>query len=141
MTFQSHVRANDDSGGSSSTAGTDAKSEQEKMQGKWKIVRCEFSGQDQPQPLGTEDTISDSKWLRPNRRTAEYRLELDPSKDPKCVDLSADRLGARKLKGIYSLDGDRLTICYAYEPELPRPTEFKTTPDVKAYIYVLERVK
>jgi hypothetical protein len=45
------------------------------------------------------------------------------------------------LKGIYSLEGDKLTSCYAYDPELPRPTEFKTMPGVRGYIYVLERVK
>jgi hypothetical protein len=39
------------------------------------------------------------------------------------------------------LEGDKLTICYAYDPASPRPTEFKTTSDVKGYLYVLERVK
>ena len=57
------------------------------------------------------------------------------------VELSADRLGNRTLKGIYSLDGDKLTVCYAYAPELPRPTEFKTSPDAIGYLYELERVK
>ena len=116
--------------------------EQEKMEGEWKIVRCEFSGEADAQIVGVEHTIGDNKWLRPNRRTAEYRLKFDPkSHDPKWVDLSADRLGERTLKGIYALDGDKLTICYAYDPDLPRPTEFKTTPSVVGYVYVLERVK
>jgi uncharacterized protein (TIGR03067 family) len=141
MTLQTRLQANDYGGRSSSAAVNDAKSEEEKMQGKWKIVRCEFSGRDEPQPVGIEDTIGDKKWLRPNRRTAEYRLKFDATKDPKWVDLSADRLGDRTLKGIYSLEGDKLTICYAYDPELPRPTEFKTMPGVRGYIYVLERVK
>ncbi len=73
---------------------------------------------------------SGAKWLRPNRRTGEYQLKLNSSEDPKWVDLSAERLGDQTLKGIYSLDGGKLTICYAYDPDLPRPTEFKTTPDV-----------
>ena len=63
------------------------------MQGSWKLVRCEFSGRNQDQALGVEDTISDGRWLRPNRRTAEYRLKLDSTKEPKSVDLSADGLG------------------------------------------------
>lgn len=51
------------------------------------------------------------------------------------------RLGEQTLKGIYLLEGDKLTICSAYDPELPRPTEFNTTVGVRKYIYVLERVK
>lgn len=111
------------------------------MQGKWKIVRCEQSGREVAQLVGVEDTIDGAKWLRPKRRTAEYRLKLDQTKDPKWVDLYADRLGDQTLKGIYRLDGDKLTICYAYTPDAPRPTEFKTTPDAIGYVYVLERVK
>jgi uncharacterized protein (TIGR03067 family) len=88
-----------------------------------------------------EDTIDGARWLRPKRRTGEYRLKLDATKDPKWVDLSAERLGDRTLKGIYRLDGDKLTICYAYDPDSPRPTEFKTMPGGITYMYVLERVK
>lgn len=141
LTLQTRSQAHNNTGRSPSLATTDDKDTQEKIQGKWKIVQCEFSGRNDPQPVGTEDTISGDKWLRPKRRTAEYRLNFDPSKDPKWVDLSADRLGDQTLKGIYSLEGDRLTICYAYDPESPRPTEFKTMPGVRAYLYVLERAK
>jgi uncharacterized protein (TIGR03067 family) len=133
--------ANDDARRPSTSTVADDKSDQEKMQGKWRIVHCEFAGQDSPQPVGVEDTIDGARWLRPNRRTGEYQLKFDPSKDPKWVDLSAERLGSQTLKGIYLLDGDKLTICYAYDPDLPRPTEFKTRPDFRGYIYVLERVK
>jgi uncharacterized protein (TIGR03067 family) len=141
LTLQNRSRANDETGPSSSIVATDDKDIQEKIQGKWKIVHCEFSGQDDAQIAGVEHTISGDKWLRPNRRTAEYRLKLDPSKDPRWVDLAADRLGDRTLRGIYSLQGDWLMICYAYDPELPRPTEFKTMPGVRGYLYVLKRVK
>jgi uncharacterized protein (TIGR03067 family) len=114
LTLQTHSPANDDAGRSSSTAVTDAKSEQEETQGKWKVVRCEFAGQNDAQIVGVEHTISGARWLRPSRRTAEYQLKLDPTKDPKWVDLSADRLGGQTLKGIYSLDGDKLTICWGW---------------------------
>ena len=74
--------AKDDSGQPSPSTVLDDKSDEEKMQGKWRIIRCEFAGQDPPQPVGVEDTISGAKWLQPNRRTGEYRLKLDPSKLP-----------------------------------------------------------
>ena len=141
LTLEIHPLANDHAGRTPSTAARDDQSDREKMQGKWRIVRCEFSGRNQDQAVGVEDTISDARWLRPNRRTAEYRLKLDSTKDPKSVDLSADRLGDQTLKGIYSLDGDRLTICYSYDPRGPRPAEFKTTEGTNVYLYVLERAK
>ena len=50
-------------------------------------------------------------------------------------------LGDKVLRGIYKLDGDKLMICYAYDPDLPRPTEFKTKAGERGYLYVLERVK
>jgi uncharacterized protein (TIGR03067 family) len=140
LTLQTRSLASEDASRSGSSAFNDARSEQERLQGKWRIVRCEFSGRDEPQPVGVEDSIRGDKWLRPNRRTAEYQFKLDPTKDPKWVDLSAERLGAQTLKGIYLLDGDRLTICYAYDPGSPRPTEFKTMRDSHFYLYVLERV-
>lgn len=131
----------DEGGCCTSASVTDDKSDQEKMQGKWKIVRCEFSGTDVSSIVGVEDTITDARWSRPKRRTAEYQLKFDTSKDPKSVDLTAERLGNQSLKGIYKLEGDTLTICYAYAPDSPRPTEFKTTSGVNGYLYVLERVK
>ncbi len=140
LKIESRSLAND-GGRRSSAAATDDKSDQEKMQGKWKITRCEFSGREMDQTVGVEDTISDAKWLRPQRRTSEYQLKFDASKDPKWVDLSAERLGDKSLKGIYKLEGDKLTICYAYNPDSPRPADFKTDADVASYLYVLERVK
>jgi hypothetical protein len=53
----------------------------------------------------------------------------------------ADCPGDRTLKGIYSLDGEKLRICYAYDPELPSPTDFKSMRGDRGYLYVFERVK
>ena len=116
LKIESRSLAND-GGRRSLAAGTDDKSDQEKMQGNWKIIRYEISGREGDQLVGVEDTISDAKWLRPQRRTSEYQLKFDASKDPKWVDLSAERLGDKSLKGIYKLEGDKLTICYSYDPE------------------------
>ena len=80
LTLTIRPPANDHAGRPPSAAADDDRSDREKMQGSWKLVRCEFSGRNQDQALGVEDTISDGRWLRPNRRTAEYRLKLDSTK-------------------------------------------------------------
>ena len=50
-----------DEGGRRTTASvTNDKLDQERMQGKWKIVRCEFSGREESSIVGVEDTISDA---------------------------------------------------------------------------------
>lgn len=67
------------------------------------------------------------------------RFTVDSTKTPKVVDLvgvfstiSAYRKG-RKTLGIYTLDGDALTLCLAPEGEDTRPTDFKPGKDRTLY--------
>ena len=120
-----------------------AQSDQDKMQGTWRIVRYyEFSAEPVVATRPAEpDRITGNSWLRPGRTTAEYRLKPDSTKNPKEVDLNATRLGDQYLKGIYKFEGDQLFICYSYDPALPRPTEFRVTTGERRYLYVLAHVK
>ncbi len=112
-----------------------------KIEGKWTVDRYEFSGRKSTRPLSDpHDVISGNKWIRPNRRT-QYTFKLESKKKPKWIDLSAKRLGDKVLKGIYLLEGDTLMFCYAYDPQLPRPTKFETISGDRCYLYVLKRVK
>ena len=66
-------------------------------------------------------------WMRSGKRFGETKFVLDPSKEPKAIDVIPDdglNRGKRVL-GIYKLEGDKLTICMAASPDKPRPTEFK----------------
>ena len=49
----------------------------------------------------------------------------------------------RFIRGIYSLEGDNLTICYHRDPEKEgdRPAEFATKPDSGLVLLVLKRQK
>jgi uncharacterized protein (TIGR03067 family) len=118
--------------------------DEDKMQGAWQIVRVEFTGQPSGPAAGQlsePDLFWTDIWIRPGRTTPQYTLKLDPTKTPKEVDLTAPRLGTQVLKGIYKFEAGQLFICYSYEPDLARPTDFKTTPSERRYLYVLERLK
>jgi uncharacterized protein (TIGR03067 family) len=65
-------------------------------------------------------------WKRDGKSFAGTRIELDPSRDPKAIDVIPDggKDRGERVLGIYKLEGDRLTICMA-APGKPRPKEFK----------------
>ena len=54
-------------------------------------------------------------WKRDGKNFAGTKVVLDPSKEPKTIDVTPDGGPNRDkvVAGIYKLDGDRLTICMA----------------------------
>jgi len=112
----------------------DAKKELEQLQGEWTIVSLENRGQ-----KVAEETVKDMKltvkgeeWkvTRDGTTVADVTFKLDPSKDPKAIDMTFKVNGEEAaLKGIYKLDGDTLTLCRTMSPDAGRPTEFKTSAD------------
>ena len=81
---------------------------------------------DVPQPAKTvkiiwsidRDTITESDENGSARHT--YRFRIDQAPTPKTVDLTLLNTGL-ELRGIYKIDGDRLTICEGIE----RPRDFE----------------
>ena len=110
------------------------------LEGKWQIVHCGISGSKQSGALGIVDEIVGNKWIRPKRRTSVYILKLNPQSIPKEVDLSTQRLGDKSLKGIYKVEGEKLFFCYAYDPKLARPKDFKIEAGDNCYLYELKKV-
>jgi len=110
------------------------------LEGKWQIVHCGISGSKQSGALGIVDEIVGNKWIRPKRRTSVCTLKLNPQSIPKEVDLSTQRLGDKSLKGIYKVEGEKLFFCYAYDPKLARPKDFKTEAGDNCYLYELKKV-
>src|SRR5439155_20602547 len=76
------------------------------------------------------------------------KIVLDPTANPKTIDLKLDeldmeaggappgwgKLPACTLPGIYKLDHDRLSVCFATTTDVPRPTTFDATGDKIAQI-------
>ena len=60
------------------------------------------------------------------KRFAGTKVVLDPTKEPKTIDVIPDggRNRGERILGIYRLERDTLTICMA-APGSPRPSEFK----------------
>lgn len=121
----------------------EARSDEERLQGSWKVIAGESRGKPAP-----EDALKDLKWvIKGDRITAtgedgksfELTLKLDAAKKVRTIDLTN---AARKqtVLGIYTLDGDRWKLCVG-APGEKRPADFTTRANLKVAVFVLEREK
>jgi uncharacterized protein (TIGR03067 family) len=121
----------------------DAKQELDKLQGEWTLVSTEVGGKKRPDTENalSKLTISENQWVGTHRdfpRQNRSTIEIDPSKDPKTIDLISRHENAT-APGIYKLEGDTLTVCYGTVGG-ERPKEFKTTQE-SGVLVVLKRAK
>jgi RNA polymerase sigma factor (sigma-70 family) len=142
-----------------------AKSDKDRLQGKWLLISCECNGEDQMQPWLKDNALlvideADGKLFcktvfKDRARVFELfgeemdkwtktLLKLDARTKPKTLD-STDGKGT--YLGIYKLDGDTLTWCQSEKglppgaAETERPTEFSTTPGDGRSLVVYKRQK
>jgi RNA polymerase sigma factor (sigma-70 family) len=125
-----------------------ARGDKEEIQGTWRVISAQDNGRPIPEKanggkqteglklLITSDTIT---FKLGDEIQAKGTYKLDPTKDPKWIDLS--ERDSRHAPGIYVLQGDELTICYneagterpnkfASEPNTPNPRSTQTPNDV-----------
>ncbi len=119
------------------------KREMVKFQGTWQFVSVEVDGTKTPY-MGFTVVVKGDQWTvcEGDRCAAKVTLELDPTKKPKTIDLvyvDVEKKG--RIRGIYSLEGDRLTVCYRNSEKGDRPTEFATKPDSGFVLLRLKRQK
>jgi uncharacterized protein (TIGR03067 family) len=70
------------------------------------------------------------------------RLRLDPGAGPPAVDFARRPYGlAGTSPGIYRLEGDTLTLCWAGGRKPERPAEFASRPGTETTLLVLRRVQ
>jgi uncharacterized protein (TIGR03067 family) len=107
-----------------------AQSDHDRIQGTWAVVAVANKGYGMPADRARCMLVKiDDKRIRileANRHFAEVVLyELDPSKNPKWIDLICAResYGEPRILGIYSLDGDVLKMAWRRSAG-PRPTDF-----------------
>jgi hypothetical protein len=124
----------------------EAKKELKKLEGKWRLLRIgdgdkESDFKDKEAYFvfkGTEITMTSG-----NKTESLHVAALDPTTDPKCIDLLEKRQGKpdRTLEGVYGIDGDTLRIAHSLPNEgRNRPTSVEK-PAGRAMIWTLKRVK
>jgi uncharacterized protein (TIGR03067 family) len=130
----------------------DKTSDLSRLQGSWQVIKWEDeSGEQVPAEELKQFTFSfdgdrlTMKKFKDDPGT-KCQVRLDTSKQPKWVDLGMPSLeaGSTILEGIYSLDGDSLSLCFTSGQTNgvtpPRPTEFKTGPNEKYAVLSLRRL-
>jgi uncharacterized protein (TIGR03067 family) len=83
------------------------------------------------------DSCSVSRF---NKVSGKGTLKLDATKNPKAIDFVLDGGKAPPIAGIYSIEGDTLTLCFA-SPGKPRPTKMASEPDSGMTLSVWKREK
>jgi uncharacterized protein (TIGR03067 family) len=116
-----------------------AMSDQNSIQGQWKLISGERSGKPLPENVaaGARLVFDGNKITTTVRGNATtFGVLLHPDRAPKAIDLDMNgTLG----EGIYKLDGDTLTIVHTESGE-PRPTKFATETGTPTTLMVLERI-
>jgi uncharacterized protein (TIGR03067 family) len=130
--------------------------DKERLQGTWNVVSLEVDGKKVDNDgLLPSEPISGSKWtitsdkieVRVGDRTIEGSYTIDPSKNPKRIDVTlfvpnGEWVDQTVLLGIYALQGETLKLYLGPNQggsRLKRPKEFQTKKDEGGALYVLQR--
>jgi uncharacterized protein (TIGR03067 family) len=118
----------------------------ERIQGNWQVVELESNGRALP-PGNTRMVFAGDQCRlgSPGRAGLPMTFHLDPTREPPTIDLDYF-LGKEKVpgRGIYRLEGDRLTICYCRNRGVASPeraSEFVTHPGRQETLLILQREK
>jgi uncharacterized protein (TIGR03067 family) len=127
-------------------ADPDVKAEQARHQGVWRSVSFRRDGEETDPAVvrSITRTVDGDRvvWRRDGKSFSASTFVLDPKADPKTIDLHADGGPGRDkvVRGVYKLEGDRLTLCTA-DPDEPRPDAFRAEPGDRWTLMVFDREK
>jgi uncharacterized protein (TIGR03067 family) len=117
------------------------------IRGNWEVTSAEMDGFRVSMDPGRFTLVIDRETIHSEREFdeadfmggTEYRLE--PSRSPKAINLIPNRGLYRHetLRGIYRVEGDTLTLCFAMKPTGERPKEFTAPRWSKRVLFVLKR--
>jgi uncharacterized protein (TIGR03067 family) len=117
-----------------------AKKDLDALQGEWVMHALEINGKDVP-PKQIADTYliikGDGYTTKvKSREPPGFRIKLDPSKDPREIDMIVSEPGSpdKVYKGIYKIEKDTFKMCRGASPEKERPTQFATWPETNYFV-------
>lgn len=119
-----------------------AKTDQDRMQGVWRVLTLEVEGRYVPdeQAEKFKFAFAKDKLLIISAGKARLRtVKLDAKATPKAIDL-VEPENQHAALGIYDIDGDTLKISLADPGGKKRPTQF-ATEEIRNVVFVLERTK
>lgn len=112
------------------------------IQGEWQVVEAVGGGRQHPVRRAKIVVAGDRLELHNPDPMGTVVFTLDPAANPSAIDLGpTDGTKPGLLKGIYSLNNDRLILCLELTDGAERPKEFKSPKDSTIMLYTLERVK
>jgi uncharacterized protein (TIGR03067 family) len=124
----------------------ESKKELARLQGTWEMAALEVNGEEVPQKKlkGTTLTIRGDRYIVKVKDTShETTIKLDPTKDPKAIDMYfPDGVEVPKLsKGVYDLDGDTFRLCRHQMPGEERPTQIGSWANTNLFVVTWKRKK
>lgn len=106
---------------SSASGDKDAATDDARLQGTWEVVSAESHGEVCNGAVATRLVFASGK-IRVTKTPRDIYFQitytLNPTKRPRQIDIVAEtRSEEAETKGIYHLDGDKLTLCIAWPSE------------------------
>jgi len=122
-----------------------ADTDKEKLQGTWRAVSAERSGQAMKKADQHSLNFDGENFAikRAGQIMLKGTFKLDSTKSPKTIDMTPDD-GPQKgqpSQGIYLLDGDNLKWCSAEPGKDDRPVEFATNTDTSYMLVIFKKEK
>jgi uncharacterized protein (TIGR03067 family) len=120
----------------------EAKDDLKKLQGSWTIDSWQQLGQ----PIDIKGTwvFDGEKYtLDTGANIEEGTIKLDTSKKMQTIDLAitGGNCKGNDQPGIYKLDGDTVTLCFAWPGKTNRPDKFESSADENWILITMKRTK
>ena len=111
------------------------------LKGTWKVESAVREGEARPAADLEKVKLKvdgESFTINEDGRDMPAKIKVDSTKKPAEIDLTPDK--QETAKGIYKLEGDKLTICLS-KPGTDRPKDFKSEAGSGTFLVVFKKEK